>query len=383
MMPPMKQKAMPAVLALAVLILIIFSIYTYLRAAREYNASILEIHTLSETIGTLSEANNTLNETIDTLNETIDELTDIGNGVRRHGQLRVAGTNLVDMYGEPVQLRGFSSHGLAWYPEYVNGRAMETIKGRGANLFRAAMYTNDTNGGYNENERSKRMAGNLLYLTVENVLSADMYCLADWHILRDNNPLIYAEESAEFFDKLSARYANEPGVIYEICNEPNGDTPWDDIKAYANRIIPIIRKNAPLSIIIVGTPKYSTDIMSVSEDPLDFENIMYAYHLYTGHSKGYYHKMLDTVREKGIPVFVTEWGINADQETGILDTKEALEFIAYMEEHGISWAYWSLSNKADDDHAVIDGESVKLSGWDDEDLTIPGKIVFNALSGED
>ena len=36
------------------------------------------------------------------------------------GALSVKGSQLVDKDGNPVQLRGVSTHGLAWFPGYVN-----------------------------------------------------------------------------------------------------------------------------------------------------------------------------------------------------------------------------------------------------------------------
>ena len=36
------------------------------------------------------------------------------------GALHVEGTRLLDGNGNPVQLRGLSTHGLAWFPDYVN-----------------------------------------------------------------------------------------------------------------------------------------------------------------------------------------------------------------------------------------------------------------------
>lgn len=36
------------------------------------------------------------------------------------GVLHVDGAVLTGEDGEPVQLRGVSTHGLAWFPEYVN-----------------------------------------------------------------------------------------------------------------------------------------------------------------------------------------------------------------------------------------------------------------------
>ena len=36
------------------------------------------------------------------------------------GQLQVKGTKLCDRYGNPIQLRGLSTHGIAWFPDYIN-----------------------------------------------------------------------------------------------------------------------------------------------------------------------------------------------------------------------------------------------------------------------
>ena len=51
-----------------------------------------------------------------------------------------------------------------------------------------------------------------------------MYVLIDWHILHDLDPNVYKEDAKVFFDEMSLRYANNDNVIYEICNEPNGNT---------------------------------------------------------------------------------------------------------------------------------------------------------------
>ena len=66
----------------------------------------------------------------------------------RHGALHVAGTRLVDAADRPVQLRGVSTLGLAWYPEFVNEAAFRTLRDDwGANTVRLAMYTCEE-GGY-------------------------------------------------------------------------------------------------------------------------------------------------------------------------------------------------------------------------------------------
>ena len=59
-----------------------------------------------------------------------------------NGSLHVEGTGLADASGRPVQLRGVSTHGLTWFPDYLN----ETLFGQisadwNCNLIRLAMYS--------------------------------------------------------------------------------------------------------------------------------------------------------------------------------------------------------------------------------------------------
>ena len=59
-----------------------------------------------------------------------DSQTQEGNGVKSHGALRVEGASLCDENGNPVVLRGMSSHGISWYPRYLNGRSEERRVGK-------------------------------------------------------------------------------------------------------------------------------------------------------------------------------------------------------------------------------------------------------------
>ena len=297
------------------------------------------------------------------------------NVLDKNGQLLVNGTNLVNEKGEIIRLKGMSSHGLMWYPEYINTRSLNTLSEYGANVVRLAMYT-DQNKGYIYNK--KEAMKNLLQ-GIENVLGADMYAIVDWHTLKDNNPNIHIEEAKDFFHEISTRYKNEPGVIYEIFNEPNGETSWKDIKEYANTIIPIIRKNSPNAIILVGTPNHCVDIKSAINDPLEYENIMYTYHLYTGTSDGGYKYLLNDALKNNIPVFISEWGFSPEKNSGDIDLKKGREFLEFLKENNISWINWSLSNK-DESHSFIRQDVDKLSSWDDDELTSVGKFVKDAFS---
>ena len=306
--------------------------------------------------------------------------------------LKVSGGTLTDGNGNPVSLRGMSSHGLGWYPRYINASALQTLKEYGANVIRLALYS-ETKAGYLEEPYSLDM----LYIGIENAVAEDMYVIVDWHILSDGNPLTHAEDAEEFFSEVSRRYANVPNVLYEICNEPNGETDWDDITEYANRIIPVIRENSPDAVILVGTPKYSTQIQEAMKAPLPYDNLMYSCHKYVDVSpdgKDYSAYWLEKALEYGFPVFVTEWGISygeefpdklEDEETlteqyGNLDMERAQSFVDFLNENGISWCGWALSNSVEI-HAAIRWDCDKLHGWKEEDLTPGGELMFSALKG--
>ncbi len=298
-------------------------------------------------------------------------------GVSANGRLRVVDGTLTNRDGRPVQLRGMSSHGLQWYPEFTNARAMQTIASYGANLFRVAMYADSTDGGYTESANAARRNRAWLRAAVENALSADLYVIVDWHILRDENPLRSVDAARAFFDDMSSRLADEPGVLYEICNEPNGETTWEDVKKYAEQIIPVIRKNAPHAVIIVGTPKYSTDLRSPFEKPLAFDNVMYALHAYTGHIDTDFESILSEYVRAKLPIFVTEWGISDDEDRDNYGL--AVRMVDFFDKNNLSWSNWSLSNK-DESYSAIKPGVTKLSGWTDEDLTFNGKFVFSRLA---
>ena len=312
------------------------------------------------------------------LQQELDSLKNPSSGVSYHGALSVIDGVLVDQYGEPIQLRGVSSHGILWYPQFGNYRSVETLRDVGANVFRIAMYTTEGRG-YDMYPDEAKLT---LRCTLENVLGADMYAIVDWHVLKEGNPNVFLEEAMGFFDEISSIYADEPGVIYEICNEPNGGTSWDDIKAYANQVIPVIRKNAPDAIILVGTPNYSVKIEEAANDPLTFDNIMYTYHFYATSSQGGYDRSISYAKERGVGVFISEWGVGSRYNAQTYLQLEAIsnDFLNYLDDNGISWISWALSNK-DEGHSILKPDTQAWSRWSDDDLTEYGKFIFNRLGG--
>lgn len=296
----------------------------------------------------------------------------------QNGALSVKGTQLVDEKGQAVQLRGISTHGIAWFPDFVNQDAVTQLsEDWGANLFRIAMYT-DENGGYcTDGEKEKLKA--LVTDGVEYAKQADMYVIVDWHILHDSNPLTHKAEALQFFKEMTEKLKGEKHVLYEICNEPNSGCSWEDIKTYANEVIPVIRENAPEAVILVGTPTWSQEIEKPQNDPITgYDNIMYTLHFYAAtHKEDLRSKMVNAV-EAGTPVFVSEYGLCDASGNGGNDLGQAQSWIDTMDQHGISYAVWSFCNK-EETSALIASSCRKTSGFTREDLSESGKWIYDML----
>ena len=166
---------------------------------------------------------------------------------------------------------------------------------------------------------------------VKYAIELDLYVIIDWHILNDNDPNTNKEQAKEFFKEMSNKFKHTPNVLYEICNEPNGSVTWDDVKSYANEIIHIIRNNTK-NLIIVGTPNWCQDIDKVADDKLNYDNIAYSLHFYSGSHNEELRKKIDYARSKNICVFVSEFGISKASGTGGVFKKEGKIWLDYLKE---------------------------------------------------
>ena len=298
--------------------------------------------------------------------------------VSQHGQLSVKNGQLVDKNGKGYQLRGMSTHGLTWFPEFVNESAFKTLRDDwNTNVVRLAMYVDEYGNGqcYMGNKSGSL---ELLEKGVDICIKLDMYVIIDWHVLNPGDPSKYTDEAKSFFETVSKRYAKYPNVIYEICNEPNGGASWSgNIKPYAEKIIPVIRKNAPNSVIIVGTPTWSQEIDKPLSDPLSYKNVMYAFHFYAATHAGLRSNVENCVAQ-GLPVFVSEFGTCDASGGGANDFNETQKWLSYFDNNGISYCNWSLCNK-DETCSVLRPGTSASGNWSESNLTENGKWIHNWL----
>lgn len=294
--------------------------------------------------------------------------------------LKVKGTQLVNSKGKKVQLKGVSTHGLSWYPEYVNQKSFTYMKKNWKiNTVRLALYTSGYNGYCTGDDANRRALEKRIDQGVKYATKAGLYVIIDWHILEDGNPRTYEKQSIAFFKKMAKKYKNHTNVIYEICNEPNGGTSWKTIQTYAKKVVKAIRSKDRDALILVGTPNWSQDVDIAAENPLKGEkNLMYTLHFYAGTHGTDLRGKAQNALKKGLPLFVSEFGISDASGNGALNKKEGGKWMKFLKKNKISYVGWNLSNKAESS-ALIKNSCRKTSGWKSGELTSWGKWLVKQM----
>ncbi|MDA3850746.1 MAG: glycoside hydrolase family 5 protein [Spirochaetaceae bacterium] len=301
-----------------------------------------------------------------------------GSPLREYGQLQVIGLDLCDQDGNPVQLRGMSTLDVYEYRTFVNLETFQWLRDDwNMDLFRAAMYTEGNGRLLVDRKKDSLMKA------VETALDAGLYVIIDWHILSDGDPLKYLEEAKIFFDEMAQAYQDYPNVIYEICNEPNGEITWQgNVKPFAEEIIPIIRQYDEDGIILVGSTEWSQDVDIASDDPLEFDQIMYTLHFYAGSYGQWLRDKMTHAMDNGAPLFVSEWGTTLNTgHDGVYPALTA-EWMDYLDEHNLSWANWSLCNLIEDS-AALRGSASMRGQWSPMDITESGLLTRALMRDEE
>lgn len=291
--------------------------------------------------------------------------------VKKHGQLSVQGTQLVDKNNNPVVLRGLSFGWHSLWPRFYNEKAVSWLKKDfNCNVVRAAMGIELGDLSYmNDPEFSKQK----VEAVVNGAIKSDIYVIIDWHSHNIN-----LKEAKKFFEEMSKKYAKYPNIIYEVFNEPDHET-WWEVKNYSEEIIRVIRENDPNNIILVGCPHWDQDIDLPAEDPIQgYTNIMYTMHFYAATHGKYLRDRTDAAIKSGLPVFISESAGMEASGDGPLDLKAWQEYIDWMESKKLSWITWSVSDK-DETCSILKKSANSEGKWKDEDLKESGIKVREYL----
>jgi endoglucanase len=281
------------------------------------------------------------------------------NPVAENGQLQVIGHQLCNEQGKPYQLRGMSMFGLMHMPECLSYNSVKVLREDwNSNVVRVpvlmANYSNSNN--YNQNPTFNNLLIDSMVIWSERL---GLYCIIDWHNDRYGSPDDSNHKKADaFFNLMSTKYKGKKNVIYELINEPGETITWDTIASYANRIMPIIRKNDPKAIILIGCPVWDQKLETVDTRKLnDTKNVMYTFHFYANSHQSLYPMFASQIHR--IPVFVSEWGTCESSGTGNLDLNTSSIFLNTMKQHvldkdtvTISWCNFSYGDKAESTSAL-------------------------------
>jgi endoglucanase len=289
-----------------------------------------------------------------------------------NGSLSVVNGRLVNQYGHPIQLRGMSTHGLQWFEYLITDGYVRTLaEDWGGDVLRIAMYT-DQDGYINNPVEIAQQVDRLVELTGK----YGIYTIIDWHILFDGDPNEHKAEALAFWSDMVPRHGSKPHVLFEICNEPNGQgVTWESVKSFAEEVVPHIRGMDEDNIIIVGTQDFSSRPDLAADDPLTgFDNIMYTLHFYAGSHGQEYRDRIMYAMSKGIGVFVSEWGTAEAHGGGGIDEAETRTWMEFLHEHRISWCNWTLSTAGESTAALL-GNASAQGDWPDEVISESGKLV--------
>jgi aryl-phospho-beta-D-glucosidase BglC (GH1 family) len=262
-----------------------------------------------------------------------------------NGQLRVCGTKLCNQFGQPIQLRGMSTHGLQWYMQCLNTASLNALATDWqADVMRISMYIQE--GGY---ETNPRLFTDRVHSLIEQATSRGIYAIVDWHMLSPGDPNVNLTRAKTFFTEIAQRHKDKPNILYEVANEPNGVS-WSRIKSYHEQIIPVIRAQDPDSLILLGTRAWSSLGISdganeteIINSPVNATNVMYTFHFYAASHGSEYLNALSRAADR-IPMFVTEFGTQTASGDGGNNFTRSQQYMDLMASKKISWVNWNYSD---------------------------------------
>jgi endoglucanase len=297
--------------------------------------------------------------------------------VALHGQLHVEGASLLGAEGEPVQLKGVSTMWLNWEQNYATSKSgLRWMRDNwGLRVVRAAMGI-EPNNAYLVNPDAMTAQ---LRTVVRNAIDLGVYVIIDWH---DHTAQLHQAQAVDFFSRMAEEFGAYPNVFYEVYNEPL-QVSWPQvIKPYHEAVTAAIREKDPDNIIILGTPSWSQSVNMAADDPVAGTNLMYTVHFYSCSHRAQQRGLAQYAYDKGLAIFVTEWGATAadggTNPQGQVCLEEAQAWHDFMDATGMSWAAWKLDDCAD--LSCLFRPSAPINGgWTDEWLNGHGPFVRDRM----
>jgi len=141
-----------------------------------------------------------------------------GNPVDIHGRLQVSGNRIIgEKSGDTVQLTGMSLFWHNWMGQYYTPKTIDwLVEDWRCSIVRAAIGVDFADGGVAS--PGDISGGRKLAETVVQAANhRGIYSIIDWH---SHHAPKHVADAKGFFDTMAQRYGKDPGVIFELFNEP-------------------------------------------------------------------------------------------------------------------------------------------------------------------
>jgi endoglucanase len=266
--------------------------------------------------------------------------------------LTTSGRFIKDPNGNNVILRGVSLVDVSVANTRTrNARALidmatDNANGWYARVVRLPVYpdTIDMQPGWNAGPDA--YFNNHLNPAVQECIARQIYCIIDWHYIRDYNSSAVDTATRNFWTYMAPKYKDVPNVIYELYNEPINPDNWSTWKTWAQPWVNIIRAAAPNNLILIGGPRWSQNVAEAATNPFTGGNIAYVAHIYPQHGGQSTWDSWFGNSSNTVPYFITEWGW---QQGGTNPTSGTLSgygtpFSSYLDAKGVSWTAWVFDN---------------------------------------
>ena len=294
-----------------------------------------------------------------------------------NGQLHVEDGKLLNQYDEQIQLNGlYYGYGNSEYTEAL----LRALKNKGVNLIKIGYSYSGGIEPYNKEGNMEKM-----YSFIDQLLVMDFYI----DIIYWSNQDLYEEnynkenEAIDYFTQIANKYPDNAQILYEICNEPFDNT-WEEVKQYADSVIPKIRQISENAIISVPTNDNRFNEIFLS-NLLEYENLMYVTHIYAG-DKASIRSMNSAIINNNIPVFISEWSnINSSATEYDNEITDNLVYIINGYKLANSAWYFDGSSTKESEFFMIKKEYweevLKTGNINNDVLGISGKYYFDVIQG--
>ena len=253
--------------------------------------------------------------------------------------LHVEGNRLVNAAGKHVWLQGVNVPSMGWSVKGENTTTsfQVAIEEWGASIIRLPLHSkfwfgdSASDGGIGYRQRVDNL--------INEANGRGCYVLVDLHEYEKATA-----NHAAFWHSCATRYANRPGVLFDLLNEPH-DTTWEVWHDGMQMLVDAVRATGAKNVVVCGGLDWGYDLSGVLKgyalsDTLG-NGIMYSAHVYPwkGNWQG---KFLDIAAQH--PVLIGEVGCQVDPmpfEPYAKDPYEwAPKILACIKENKLNWTAW-------------------------------------------